>query len=199
MIEAIFVTNAALAALPKVLYQRIDFKTISSIVGAVLCAEIAELTGTIVNPIEKGHPDILPAKAATASEAQLRNYPVGLEIKATVGFVKIGSNLKAGKQRITALSGIAWQAHHKEIERCLGIVWDFAQPSPDGFLFPIITAAYYSKSLQQNDWGKISGTEGRNTKVCGMKIAGKRKMEAGLIAIVDDHEYMSKYKRLLGG
>jgi hypothetical protein len=62
----------------------IDLKTQSGIVGAIFAAELAALVGAIANPIEKGHPDIVPIFAAAATEAELRNYPTGLEIKSTL-------------------------------------------------------------------------------------------------------------------
>lgn len=103
-------TNNILSDLPATLYRSVDFKTTSSIVGSVLCDLLSRETGSIVNPIEKGHPDLVPAKAQTATEERLRNYPQGLEIKCTIGGVEQGANLRAGIQRIGRLTGITWQA-----------------------------------------------------------------------------------------
>lgn len=65
--------------------------------GALFATHIAQQTGAIVNPIEKGHPDVIPEKGRGAIEAQLRNYPEGLEIKCTVGNVAKGSSLEPGQ------------------------------------------------------------------------------------------------------
>ena len=189
-------TNATLANLPEVLYKDIDFKTVSAVVGAVFCAMLATETGSIVNPIEKGHPDIVPSNAIQATERQLRNYPVGLEVKATVGNVTKGANLRAGQQRLQELTGITWQAHHREVTELVGIVWDFLSVK-DSFRFPTITGIFYASDLETEDWGVISGTSGRNTKVCGMRVSGKKKMGGGWVLAVDSKDYVAKFERIL--
>ena len=79
----------------------------------------------------------------------------------------------------------------------MGLVWDFIQ-TKDAFRFPEITAVFYADDLTGDDWGQISGTTGRNTKVTGMKISGKRKMASGWVTIIDDPEYLAAYSRVLG-
>lgn len=190
-------TNDILHDLPATLYRSIDFKTVSSVVGAVFCDVLAREVGAIVNPIEKGHPDVVPQSAAGASEAQLRNYPHGLEVKSTVGNITQGANLRAGQQRVNAITGITWQAHHQEVGSLMGLVWDFASER-DSFLFPAITGIFYSDKLLQQDWGAISGTTGRNTKVCGMRSSAKRKMAAGWVLLHDDARYLEVFRRTLG-
>jgi hypothetical protein len=190
-------TNAVLADLPATLYRSLDYKTVSAVVGSIFCDALASRTNGIVNPIEKGHPDLIPAAGANASEEQLRNYPRGLEIKCTVGNIETGANLRAGHQRIDSLVGITWQAHHREVKELMGLVWDFIQPKQE-FHYPGITGAFYTQSLNQEDWGEISGTTGRNTKVTGMRTSGKQKMGAGWLILFDDPLYVAKYSRLLG-
>ncbi|WP_017306736.1 hypothetical protein, partial [Spirulina subsalsa] len=87
-------TNRFLETIPSTVYKNIDYKTTSSIVGSMFCHAIADVVGAIVNPIEKGHPDIIPIAGKDASEGELRNYPVGLEVKCTVGNIPKGSNLR---------------------------------------------------------------------------------------------------------
>lgn len=72
--ESVELTNNILGDLPATLYKSLDFKTISSMVGSIFCDTLASKTDGIVNPIEKGHPDIVPPEALDATEAQLRNY-----------------------------------------------------------------------------------------------------------------------------
>lgn len=194
--QALINTNKILQSLPYTLFRSIDYKTTSAMVGALFCNSIAELTDGIVNPIEKGHPDIIPASGKNASERELRKYPNGLEIKCTVGNIQTGANLRAGETRISKLTGLTWQAHHREVEELLGVVWDFLNPI-DGFNFPCITGAFYSDTLIEDDWGEISGTTGRNTKVTGMRVSGKRKMGAGWLAVIDNEEVLSRYSTLL--
>lgn len=186
-------TNEFLATIPSSVYKNIDYKTTSSIVGSMLCQAIANATGAIVNPIEKGHPDIIPKAGETSSEEKLRNYPVGLEIKCTVGNITKGANLRAGQPRISLLEGITWQSHHREVDQLLGLVWDFVNCELD-FNYPKITAIFYTDDLVIDDWGEISGTEGRNTKVTGMKVSGKEKMGRGWVALIDDQIYQKIMK-----
>ncbi len=189
-------TNLLLSQLPPTLFKSIDYKTTSAVIGAIFCDNIAKQTASIVNPIEKGHPDIIPADGANSSEEILRNYPCGLEIKCTVGNIKKGANLRAGETRIHELTGITWQAHHREVKELLGLIWDFVN---DGYTFnyPAITGAFYSSALIEDDWGMISGTTGRNTKVTGMKTSGKEKMGCGWVIIIEDEQYLNKYQQFL--
>lgn len=190
-------TNTILCDLPSTIYRSLDFKTISSIVGAVFCDTIANLLeNAIVNPIEKGHPDIIPIAAENCTEEQLRNYPEGLEVKCTVGNIRAGAGLRAGQTRIDDLTGITWQAHHREVESLLGLIWDFIE-SGKSFKFPTITGAFFTDELSEQDWGEISGTTGRNTKVTGMRTSGKQKMGEGWIVLLDDEMYLDKYTKNL--
>lgn len=194
--NAIERTNSLLSDLPSTLYKSIDFKTTSAMIGAIFCDNLASITNSIVNPIEKGHPDIVPRSAKDCTEAELKKYPEGLEIKCTVGNITQGVKLNAGASRIDNLTGITWQAHHREVESLLGLVWDFVNLN-EGFNFPIISGAFYTTDLVENDWGKISGTTGRNTKVTGMTASGKKKMGKGWLAIVDKEEYITAYQQKL--
>lgn len=191
-------TNQVLDALPLSLFTTIDLKTQSGIVGAVFAAELATRVGAIPNPIEKGHPDIVPAAAVGAPEAELRNYPVGLEIKSTLGGVAKGSELRAGEERVDALVNLVWQAHHRDVRALMGLVWDFVAGTKSNPRHPLITGVFYTNELLVEDWGKISGTTGRNTKVTGMTVSGRRKMGAGAIAVIGDVRYRERYARCLG-
>lgn len=193
---AVINTNNILADLPANLYKSIDYKTTSAMIGSIFCDQLAGQVGAIVNPIEKGHPDIVPATAVGSSEEELRNYPNGLEIKCTIGNISTGANLRAGQSRIESLTGVTWQAHHREVTELLGLVWDFVSDGKK-FNYPAISGAFYSSDLCEDDWGQISGTTGRNTKVCGMTSGGKSKMGAGWVVIVERAEYLNSYSRLL--
>lgn len=189
-------TSKILTILPSTLYKSIDYKTTSSIIGAIFCHNLANATGTIVNPIEKGHPDLIPKSGENASEEQLRNYPYGIEIKCTIGNIKKGKNLRAGTTRINDLIGITWQAHHQEVRNLLGLIWDFVQEN-GSFNYPKITGVFYCDNLVDNDWGAISGTSGRNTKVTSLTASGKLKMGQGWIALLNHLNYINTYQKLL--
>jgi hypothetical protein len=194
--SAVDKTNELLAIIPSSVYKNIDYKTTSSIVGSIFCQFIASTTGAMVNPIEKGHPDVIPKSGKNSSEQKLRNYPVGLEIKCTVGNIAKGANLRAGQPRIGILEGITWQAHHREVEKLMGLVWDFVSSQHD-FNYPKITAIFYADNLVVDDWGEISGTNGRNTKVTGMRVSGKQKMGKGWVALIDDQSYVQSYQNIM--
>jgi hypothetical protein len=194
--SALHQTNEFLETIPSTVYKNIDYKTTSSIVGSMFCQSIAGLTEAIVNPIEKGHPDVIPKGGENSSEEELRNYPVGLEVKCTIGNITKGANLRAGQPRITALEGITWQAHHQEVKELLGLVWDFVTGEHE-FNHPKVTAIFYANNLITDDWGNISGTGGRNTKVTSMIVSGKEKMGQGWVALIDDHLYKQIYQRIM--
>ena len=193
IVEAINLTNNILSDLPASLYKSIDFKTTSSVVGSIFCESLASRLGVMVNPIEKGHPDIIPSSGKDASEAELRNFPQGLEVKTTIGSIETGANLRAGVKRIDKLTGITWQAHHQEVKNLLGLTWDFTNEK-NTFNYPAITGAFYGQELSKDDSGKVSGTTGRNTKVCGMKVSGKQKMGNGWVAVLDEAAYKAAFK-----
>jgi len=195
VIKAVYETNEMIIKNPANLYRTVDLKTTSSILGAIYCGCLAQnIVGAIINPIEKGHPDIIPEAGRNSTEAELRNYPYGLEIKTTVGNVKTGVSLHHGQNRLQFLTGITWQAHHREVHELMGLIWDFDNPVKD-FIFPIITGVFFSSNLGLADWGAISGTTGRNTKVCGMTSTGRTKMKEGWIVI--HKKYFEKYNQLL--
>lgn len=196
LMSAIHQTNATLLGLPHSFFASIDYKTTSAAVGCILCQNIANISkgAAIVNPIEKGHPDVVPYYAAGCTEEELRNYPEGLEVKCTIGTVPKGSNISKASPRIAYTSSISWQAHHQEVDELLGITYDYTHTN-DGYK-PIITAAFYSSDLTTDDWGNISGTTGRNTKVCGMKRSGIDKMGKGWLAILNNSDYITVYKHI---
>lgn len=197
VVSAIHTTNAVLEQLPASLFRSIDYKTTSAMIGCILCENIAQTTNgaAIVNPIEKGHPDIIPASAEGSTEEQLRNYPSGLEIKCTIGGVPKNANIEKASPRIDYVSNVTWQAHHQEVSELFGITFDYII-TPSGHK-PIITATFYSDNLTVDDWGAVSGTNGRNTKVCGMKASGKQKMGKGWFSVLNDSpKYLLKYSQL---
>lgn len=197
LMSAVVGANRELAGLPLSLWRSIDLKSTGAIVGAYLAEAVASAAGAIKNPIEKGHPDVLPAEAARASEAELRNYPEGLEIKGTCGNIGKGVLLKPGDSRCGHLTGVTWQAHHQEVERLLAIIWDFDRVATDT-PSPVISAGFYSSDLKPEDWGTISGTTGRNTKVSGLRQSGKQKLADGAVFVLDRKAYVERYGRLFG-
>ena len=198
IISAINYANSVLEMENPIVLDAIDFKAKSGLVSALFCHGLAEATNNkaVVNPIEKGHPDVVPRNALNTRD--LMHYPVGIEVKCTAGSCKKGSQLTNNMQRINALNAITWQAHHQTNERILSLIWDFypTKNSPIK-LSPAITGAFYADNLTPADWGAISGTTGYNTKVSGMKASAREKLGLGWIAIIDDKKYILRYKKIL--
>jgi len=82
------------------------------------------------------------------------------------------------------------------VNNLLGVVWDFAN-NKNSFNYPAITGAFFSEELTTDDWGAISGTQGRNTKVTGMARSGKHKMGKGWVLLYDSELHISKYTKML--
>jgi transcriptional regulator with XRE-family HTH domain len=197
IVYACLLTASQLEELPFTLFNSIDLKSLSGMVGALFSANLANKVNAIVNPIEKGHPDIIPVYGKIASEEKLRNFSEGLEIKCTVGNLKIGSKLNVGERRLPYLTGLTWQAHHQEVEQLMGLIIDFAGTSFEKKSYPIITGVFYSPNLNVSDWGEISGITGRNTKVTGMRVSGKHKMGNGWVCLLNESEYITIYESKL--
>lgn len=196
IVKALEYANHVISTIPLVVFQSIDFKAKSGIIGALFCKGIEKKSLGIVNPIEKGYPDLLPQEAINSTKKQLMNYPVGIEVKCTVGNLKSGLTLGHGEKRIQHLSSITWQAHHQEVNKVIALIWDFHDIDASG-MRPCITGVFYSNKLTTQDWGQVSGTTGRNTKVSGIKASGKSKLGNGWIAILDNHNYLDTYRRIL--
>jgi hypothetical protein len=94
------------------------------------------------------------------------------------------------------LTGITWQAHHREVNHLVAFLWDFNAESSH-FLFPMLVGVFYSDELTEEDWGEISGTTGRNSKVSGMIKSGKEKMGNGWILLLNQADYLTKFKNYL--
>ena len=84
------------------------------------------------------------------------------------------------------------------IFRAVGLVLDFLGNTEGDFRYPVVSAVFYSGDLKFEDWGEISGTTGRNTKVTGMKSSAKQKMGSGWVSYLDNSDLILKYKRILG-
>lgn len=191
-------TNRVMEALPLSLFRIVDFKAQSGMVGAVFASELASEFGAIPNPIEKGHPDIVPIAAASARESELRNYPQGLEIKSTVGTITQGVKRMPGHARIDNLTSITWQAHHRDVKQLMGITWDYVGGSAEQSTPPSVTGVFFAGDLIEDDWGAIAGTTGRNTKVTGMKTSGRTKMAAGAIVLLNEERYLRAFRSRIG-
>lgn len=198
VLEAIDRTNTGLAALPPSLFRIMDLKAQSGMVSAFFVSELADAAGAAVNPIEKGHPDIVPLSAVNATEAELRNYPVGLEVKSTVGMVTQGVKLKPGQARVEHIENIVWQAHHREVRSLMGVTWDYVAGTDAVLAAPTVTGVFFGDDLVEGDWGNLSGQGGRSTNVSGLRKSGREKMASGAIAVLNQPAYLDMLSRRVG-
>jgi hypothetical protein len=195
LVQAIQECNEGLASFPPHIWSSIALKFSGAVIGEFFAASIANACGAFRNTVEQGYPDVLPIEAENATEIELRHYPTGLELKGTCGNIPTGKLVKAGVARVDSLSSINWKAHHREVENLLAFVWDF-YPIKNNISTPCITAAFYCANLCEDDWGAISGLNGRSTKLSNMAKAGRDKMASGLVCILDDKSIKNKYQKI---
>ncbi|RSI19106.1 hypothetical protein D8882_03365 [Streptococcus sanguinis] len=138
IIQAIEYTNELVAKLPKAVFSNIDYKAISGLIGACFCTGISHnsCNGAIVNPIEKGYPDIVPATSMEELKPNFMNYPNGIEVKCTVGSVRKGNDLNKFEPRINQIDNITWQAHHREGKHLLELFGTFLKTEVIQLLLP---------------------------------------------------------------
>lgn len=168
------------------------------------------------NPHQDGYPDLLLLDDVGSAEwnklanrvrdkAPFSPYATGgFEVKATCGAVPTPAQCSKrgfvkpdiGDQRVKALTGYDWKAHHRETNRLFGLVWDFI----DGC--PAIAAVFYRNDLTENDWGKIVQPRdggGRTTSVSIMTREGVRKMYNGWVVVIDSEPYARFFDSRNGG
>jgi hypothetical protein len=196
LVQSIQACNIGLSAFPSNIWSSIALKFSGAVIGEFFAASIADVCGGFRNTVEQGYPDVLPKSAENASEQELRHYPVGLELKGTCGNIPTGKLIKPGFSRVDSLSSVNWKAHHREVENLLSFVWDF-YPVKDDINTPCITAAFYCGNLCEDDWGAISGLNGRSTKLSNMAKQGRDKMANGLVCILEDDSIIKKYSKII--
>lgn len=199
LMEALEETNDAINDMPDMLFSAVDYKTTSAIVGCLLCLNIAKSShgDAVVNPIEKGEPDILPSVALGGDSNTYMHYPYGIEVKCTLGTLPSDSVVEKARTRIDDVNSVTWQSHHRTVKKLLSIIYDFL-PNERNDYRPVITGVFYTNQLVESDWGEISGTEGNNTKVSSLTASGCQKLGEGWVAILEDpHNYFEKYATLL--
>lgn len=189
-------------------FALLGMRNLSAFVGEIFAAAmILEHPDMLQkNPHQDGYPDLLVLDDKGSKEwkrladrvrekAPFSPFPTGgFEVKATCGAVPTpAACLKRGfpkpdmgDQRVHALMGYDWKAHHRETNHLFGLFWDFV----DGC--PTIVAVFYSARLEESDWGKIVQPReggGRTTSVSIMTRVGVKKMYEGWVTIADSEPY----------
>lgn len=195
-------SNAALIALERFtaslrvpVSELLGMRNLSSLVSAVVAAEVAAVLGerVLLNPHQDGYPDLLPrtsgfnayaervrAEGAWSDKSRWTDPGFGgIEVKATNGNTPAAKKVAKralGEERSDIIMGFDWKAHHRETKALLGCTWDFV----DGI--PTVTALFWRNDLAEEDWGKIVAPKeggGRTTSVSIMSRHGLAKMARG--------------------
>lgn len=206
---------------PVNIFEILGMRNLSAFVGELYAASLREVTGEqfCKNPHQDGYPDLLlmDTKGKQIYESlriqnRLREKGPfspfengGVEIKATCGSVPtpaecarrgLGHKPDIGDQRINVLKGYDWNAHHRETNNLVGIIWDFVQGVPN------VVSVFFSSKLNENDWGNIIQPQeggGRTTSVSIMTRAGVRKMYDDWAIVIDDTRYINFLNRYNSG
>ncbi len=180
------------------LFEVLDFRVLSGLVGEFLVAELASLEQSLLkNPNIDGYPDLLDVSRPIYLEdvaawidhdrAQFIAYRHGgIEVKNTFGVKRPGEDLLQGERRIgQILDALDWKAHHTETNFLLATFSDFVDGAPQ------IVAAMYSDSLSETDWRAKSNPSPGSTMTSFSVIAasGRNKLMAGLRICADDPIY----------
>jgi hypothetical protein len=140
-------------------FEVIDFRMLSGLVGEMLVSEISNThNGLQKNPNIDGYPDLLNASRTeflrdievwekTDTEKFIRFPHGGIEVKNTFGTKKAKAMLAPGDPRIGKINKkLDWKAHHRRTNHLLGLYSDFV----DGY--PQIVGVMYSDQLTEEDW-----------------------------------------------
>lgn len=200
-------------------FSLLGLRNLSAFIGELYSACFVKKSKGLYksNPHQDGYPDILLMNdigkrvwSQLESEQKLKDkFPFspfangGLEVKATIGTVpspkecqkKNITRPELGDQRIEAMRGYDWKAHHRETNNLVGILWDFINKKPR------ISAIFFCSELTENDWGKIIIPKtggGRTTSVSIMSRLGVKKMYENWALVLEDPRYinfLNKYNK----
>lgn len=189
-------------------FSLLGMRNLSAFVGEVFAAAMILEHPHLLrkNPHQDGYPDLLILDELGTREwkrlvgrvrekAPFSPFTTGgFEVKATCGAVPTPVQCSKrgfpkpdmGDQRVHALTGYDWKAHHRETNHLFGLFWDFIDRCPT------IIAVFYSARLDETDWGKIVQPReggGRTTSVSIMTRAGVKKMYEGWVTILNSEPY----------
>jgi len=181
-------------------FEVIDFRMISGLVGEVLVSDIsAHNDGLVKNPNIDGYPDLMNAsKPEYRKDIELWKandmkafvvYPHGgIEVKNTFGTKKANTFLAQGQTRVGNIKDkLDWKAHHRSTNCLLAIFSDYVEGGPE------IVAAMYSDKLAESDWEEKQNPR-ENSAMTSFSVttrSGWEKLRAGLKLCREDARYLS--------
>jgi hypothetical protein len=140
-------------------FDVIDFRVLSGMVGETLVGEIAAQTDSLKkNPNLDGYPDLVQTSTSEMKkyfeechESDFIKYKFGgIEVKNTFGTKKSGSFIIQGDSRIEQINKkLDWKAHHQFTNNLLAIFSDYYNG------LPRISAVCYNDNLTESDWSAV--------------------------------------------
>jgi hypothetical protein len=181
-------------------FEVIDFRMISGLVGEVLVSEIsAHNDGLVKNPNIDGYPDLMNASRpeyrrdieqwkANDMKAFVLYPHGGIEVKNTFGTKRAGAVLAPGQTRIGRINDkLDWKAHHRSTNCLLALFSDYVEGCPE------IVGVMYSDGLTESDWEEKQNPR-ENSAMTSFSVTtrpGWEKLRAGLRLCRDDPRYLS--------
>lgn len=218
IVEAIVGANEYLRALPSLFatdtvtfYTTLNQRNLSGFVGELFKHTFCTLNNQyILNPHPDGRPDVLDisdiasksffetqcfSKDGLPLRTPLAPYPHGgIEIKASIGSIKIATEYPIGVPRTEAISSVTYWAHHAHECKLMGLYYDFCAEEAGS---PQIKAAFFC-SLMAADWHKVSigDPTKKKTSNTSLNAQGITKIRKSLICHTNEERYTETFRRL---
>jgi hypothetical protein len=185
-------------------FEIIDFRMISGLVGEVLVSDISNHNvGLVKNPNIDGYPDLLNASRpeyrrdierwrADNMNAFVKYQHGGIEVKNTFGTKRAKTHLAQGETRLGKINEkLEWKAHHRYTNNLLALLSDFVDGCPQ------IVAVMFSDKLCESDWAEKQNPR-ENSAMTSFSVterSGWEKLRSGLKLCRNDPRYLSFFGR----
>lgn len=207
------------------LFEVLGQRNLSGVIGEIFSRFFCQhYKNFVVNPHPDGRPDILNLNKKEALKHYQNNCFInmsgklipkkselapfkfsGIEVKCTVGsptatykkdlLADTGKrNFELGMSRIKYLSGFNFWAHHRHSTNMICLYYDYFQSAK---YRPQILGLFYV-NLDKEDWHVVSlgSDSGKKTSNTSLNTKGLNKLYNGLITIVNNQDYIEKFKQL---
>lgn len=173
-------------------------KAIGNFIGRSVSYHVQDITwndrrGLRCNPVDRGHPDLIPAWCMKENDFDWSRVPHGIEIKTTCGRLSCrAGTLGFDESRIDHLASFTWASHHKDSKRILGTLWDYVMGAPQ------VVAVFYCDGLQKRDYTEQTDptvSKGHSTNSSSIRRRGRDKFK--WVCVADDSRYVSRIRHIL--
>lgn len=179
------------------LYEIIDLRMLSGMIGEMYTAEIADAHPCLMkNPNLDGYPDLCDISCPNTLK-KLQSYQVsdflhfaegGFEVKNTFGVKKSNTHVLHRSSRVSSIGKrLVWKAHHRETNHLLALFSDYVDRIPQ------IVACFYSDNLLETDWTVKQQPKAGSTMTsfCQTTVSAYEKLQAGILFCGNKEEYES--------